>query len=236
MNKTIIRLPNRMVILGVLVAAVLSSYVLCCHYAKVRHAAYAVGRRLTADNIPLILSAIAWPAAIVFSVFILRIALRGLIDRIRSASVGNESGPIIKVDMGDGNNPGPPPPAEKPRDVDGISFSARVRSNVTNTYWVGADLMTLFDVILRGGNRDQMLALFRQVNHHLKVLRMKDTPLYVRFRRLNESVEKSLDSDWLPSRRAEVAREVHSITGSFGQLVAETQPDFSGDAKTSADL
>jgi hypothetical protein len=96
--------------------------------------------------------------------------------------------------------------------------------------------MTLFDVVLRGGKRDEMLQMFRQANHHMKVLRLRDVPLYERFQRLYEATDKSLDADWTADRRRKVALEIHSIVGTFGRLVEATQPGFSGNAETSADL
>ena len=227
------RPPWSLIITGIL-ALLICGYVLCVHYTTAKHSVFALGHRLTPENVPLILSSIAWPLAVVASVFMLRVALRSLIDRIKSASVGGDNGPVIEFDRGERSVAAPA--AEAPKAVGGVTFKDRVRENVANTYWVGADLMTLFDVILRGGKRDEMLKMFRQVNHHLKVLRMKDAPLYDRFRRLYDSAEKSLESDWSSARRLEVAREVHSITGAFGRLIEETQPGFSGDAQTSAAL
>jgi hypothetical protein len=228
--------PNRkkgLIVTGILVALVIL-YVAYFHYSKARHFVFGVSHRITADNLPHILSAIAWPFAVIMSVFVLRVALRNLIDRIKSVSVGGDKGPLIG--FGQGEKAAAAPVPEEPKAVEGVSFKNRVRDNVANTYWVGADLMNLFDIAIRGARRDEMLQIFRQANHHLKVLRLKDAPLYGRFRRLYESTEKSLDSDWTPDRRIEVGREIHSIVGAFGRLVEETQPGFSGDARTSDNL
>ena len=219
-------------IVGATFAALLILYVVVAHYSKARHFLSGVGHRITAENLPHILSAIAWPIAVIVSVIILRVALRNLIGRIKSASVGGDKGPLIKFDH-DEKPAAVPPAPEEPKAVDGVPFKDRVRSNVANAYWVGADLMNLFDIALRGGRRDEMLQMFRQANHHLKVLRLKDSPFYARFRRLYDATEKSLDSDWTPARRIELGREVHGLVGAFGRLVEETQPGFSGDAKTS---
>lgn len=219
-------------ILGATLAAIIILYVAVAHYSKARHFVFGVGHRITSENLPQILSAIAWPIAVIVSVIILRIALRNLIDRIKSASVGGDKGPLIEFDRGEKPAAIPPAP-EEPKAVEGVPFKDRVRSNVANAYWVGADLMNLFDIVLRGGRRDEMLQMFRQANHHLKVLRLKDSPLYTRFRRLYDATEKSLDSDWTSTRRIELGREIHGIVGAFGRLVEETQPGFSGDAKSS---
>jgi hypothetical protein len=221
-------------IIGGILFTLLILYVLLFQYLKARHFVFAVGHRITADNLPHILSALAWPSAVIVSVFVLRVALRSLIDRIDRASVGGDKGPALdfahvgKVDA--------TPAPEEPKAVEGVTFKERVKVNVANAYWVGSDLMTLFHIILRGGSRDEMLRMFRQVNHHLKVLRLKDSPLYIRFRRLYDSTEASLDNDWTQARRIETVREIQSIVGAFGRLVEETQPGFSGDPQTSANL
>lgn len=220
-------------IVGGALLTLLILFVAIFHYSKARRFVFGVGHRITADNLPHILSAIAWPIAVVVSVIVLRVALRNLIDRIKSASVGGDKGPLITFGHGEKTSSSVPVP-EEPKAVEGVAFKERVRDNVANTYWVGADLMNLFDVVLRGGPRDEMLKLFRQANHHLKVLRLKESPLYGRFRRLYDATEKSLDSDRTQARRIEMVREIHSIVGAFGRLVEETQPGFSGDAKTRA--
>jgi hypothetical protein len=181
------------------------------------------------------IKALAWPGAAIGIVVILRVALRSLLDRIKQASVGGDNGPIFQFESS-GTRHAPTPTPEKPVPVEGVSFGVRVKDNVANTYWLGADLMTLFDVVLRGGKRDEMLQMFRQANHHMKVLRLRDVPLYERFQRLYEATDKSLDADWTADRRRKVALEIHSIVGTFGRLVEATQPGFSGNAETSADL
>jgi hypothetical protein len=221
-------------IAGSLFMLIVSYYVLWFQYPKVRHFAISLGHRITAVNLPQILSAIAWPIAAIVAVVVLRVAIRHLIDRIKSASVGGDKGTVVKFEPDERTKESRVP--EIPESVDGVSFNHRVRDNVANTYWVGADLMTLSDIVIRGGSRDDMLHMFRQANHHLKVLRLKDSPLYGRFRRLYDSTEQSFDSDWNPARRLEVAREVSSIAGAFGRMVEETQHGFSGDPQTSADL
>lgn len=124
----------------------------------------------------------------------------------------------------------------EPKAVDGGTFKERVRDYVANTFWVGADLNNLVAVIIRGGGRDEMLQMYRQASHHLRVLRLKDSAIYGRLRQLYESTERSLDSDWTQSRRIDVMREIHAIISAFGHLIEDTQPGFSGDARTSANL
>lgn len=215
---------------------VLLFYLAFFHYSKARHFIFGIGHRITADNLPHLMSAIAWPSAVVLSVVILRVTLRNLIDRIESASVGGNQIATINLATGNETNASRAPVVEKPPTIEGVPFETRIRDNVANTYWVGADLMNLFDTVLRCTRRDEMLPLFRQVNHHLKVLRLKETPLYERFQRLHEDAEKSLDSDWTQSHRIEVVREIHSIVVALGHLIENTQPNFSGDAKTSDNL
>ena len=203
--------------------------------SKVRYFVLALEHRITPENVPLILSAIAWPLTVVFSVLVLRVALRSMIDRIKSASVGGDSGPLLQFQIPEKTTPASAPP-QAPAPVSGIPFAERVRSHVANTYWLGADLMTLFDVVLRGGKRDEMLRMFRQADHHMKILNLKSSPLYERLRKLYDTTEASLESDWTAARRLELAREIHSIAGGFGHLLERTQQGFSGDAQTSDNL
>lgn len=216
------------------VVLVLIGYVLIVHYPTVRFVALAVGHRITAQNISTILSAVSWPCAVIISVLVLRDALRKLLNRMSSASVGGEKGPLIN--FASEGQPAPPPTQSMPNDVEGISFERRVRNGVANTYWLASDLMAIFHSVLQRDSRDTILGVFRQANHHMKVLRLKDTPLYSRFHRLYDYADKSLDSDWTDQRRIEVAREVHSIMGGIGRLIEATQPGFSGDAQTSINL
>jgi hypothetical protein len=186
--------------------------------------AFALAHRITPENIPLILSAISWPITILAIVIILRDVLGSLISRINKAAFGGENGACIEF-----NDQRPAleeTTPEVPREGEATKFKDRIREKVANTYWVASDLVTLFDVILRGGKRGDMLGVYRQVNHHLKELQLDDTPIYKRFRRLYDLTEKSLESDWSAQKRIEVAREVNIIMASLGGLIEKMQPGY----------
>jgi hypothetical protein len=203
--------------------------VLVFYHYPIRHLLYGVAHRITPGNLHLVLSAIAWPAVVVVAVFLYREPIRAFIARmILKLKVGDKSlefSPLF--DEGKSAVAPPQPPMEG-----GVPFADRLRNCPANVFWVGSDLANMINVIYRGADRNRILNMYRQSNHHMKVLGLKNTPLHARFMRLYGGAEASLSTDWTPARREQDAREVTSIRGEIAALIENSQPGFSGDPKT----
>jgi len=218
--------------------AVVAGYLLATHFGLAREYAAAAGDRVTAVNLATILSAIAWPLVVLTSVLVLRRAIDRLLTRLERAFWGDKG-----LTFGEYS---PKPPGGKKSDelVKGLienggkapNTSAAVTagnsgpaidpSKVGNLFWLGSDLMFAFDTLLRGGDRGAIANIFRQANHHMKMLGLKGAPIQVRLQRLTDEAAKSLEKDWTNDRRVEFAREVYSIGREFGETNERLQPGF----------
>lgn len=220
---------------------------------------HAVGRRITAENLAPLMAAIAWPLAVLTSVFLLRPAILRLLRRVAKLVLGpnavefnpDEEGfdatrtapratfsadeESLRDSLPPAIPPGPTGPTGPPtQNPSAETAGPRIKKEkVSSIYWTGCDLTFVYDVILRGGDRGNITHVLRQANHHMKGSGMKDSGLQVRLQRILDDATKSLEKDWTPDRRVEVAREVYQIAREFGDMTMDLQPGFSGDPKTS---
>jgi hypothetical protein len=74
-----------------LLLAALAVYFTLTHQAFVLHCFTAASHRVTATNLPQIISAVAWPLSVLISVILLRKALLGLLNRIEKLIWGDKS-------------------------------------------------------------------------------------------------------------------------------------------------
>lgn len=222
------------------------------HFA--RHVLHWLGTLVNSTNLPQILSAVAWPLVVVFALYKFAPELKSLLGRILSASWGDKviqfgeekrtSKPgllgrlLARISGKKTDISGPLPPDEPPNPA-GTPIvpvpppAAPVadvidKSKIGDIYWVGADAMNGYDVLLRGGNRDQITHMLRQVNFHMKQTGMQGDPLQVRAERLFNDATKSLESDWIAAKRVSTANELASIVLAFGQRIEKFQPGFKG--------
>jgi hypothetical protein len=225
------------------------------HPELVRHLLHAVGTRITAANIPQILSATAWPVVLLMALILFRVSIRHIFSRLASLTFGGKG---ITVAIGavpptsDGKQvadepsprllPATPSPlptssltgSSSPPRTPAEEIVARSKERPGNVFWVAGDIMILFDIVVRGGNRDAIVRQFRQLDHHLRELRFEPTAIYERFRRLYTNAEASLASDWTSQQRSEMASELLSIRSQLAQIIESAQPDFTGSPRSSS--
>jgi hypothetical protein len=213
-----------------------------------QHLIHWLGSLVDEKNFPAVLSAIAWPLVIFAGFLFFGGPLRSLLGRILSASWGDKViqfgtegrssklvfwrrwfGIFNKDNLKAEPSIPPAAPVEKASAPAPTANDEKIdKTKVGDIYWVGADAMNAYDVLLRGGSRNDIVHMFRQVNHHLKQVGLLGDPLQIRVERLFTDAAKSLDSDWNGNRRVEVAKEVAAVVREFGQRTEKHQPGFKG--------
>ena len=98
--------------------------------------------------------------------------------------------------------------------------------NTGNLFWVGYDLMSGIDFLLRGAPRDKILHALRQSWWHVTCLRIDVPSIEGRLAELNADAEKTPEWDWTQEKRDAYSKEVYSIIGELGDLAADNQPGF----------
>jgi len=207
-------------------AALVTSFLVGAYYLQIRHVFYAVAHRVTAANLPLVLSAIAWPMVVALTAFLFRGPIRDFIAKMTlKLSVGDKTAEFSTGFPPEGEKSAPPPPVH--------GFADKIKTMPANVFWVGSDLVYLFDLLQHGGPRARIVELYRQANHHMKMLGLKDTPLHQRFMKLYTEAQASLEADWTNARRSRDLREAAAVRADIAALIESSQQNFSGDAKTS---
>lgn len=237
---------------------ILGIIVIVWEWEAIRHFYYAIGHRITATNLPQILSTITWPIVVLAGIIVFRDAIYAAIDRIIEVSIGKNTLKLSSISAageesgGGGQNRIPQP--EAPAPVGGAqpaqgaggaqpaqgaggaqpaqaAAGAHPAQSVINTkpgdvFWVACDLMVLFDLFVRGGDRSTLLKQFTFLDYHMRMLEFQDSAFYKRFRRLDEAARSSLLSDWTPQKRGEFATELLAIRSEIAHVIESRQPNF----------
>jgi hypothetical protein len=187
---------------------------------------------ITHENIHLVLSALAWPLVAVLAIIIFRHSIRQLLQRLKEAKFWGTSGPSIAFGESPADKPSPSQSGSAAASPGEQELSSRIdKTKPANLFWLGNDLMELFDALLRGGDRNTIVLMLRQANHHLKSVGLDGSPLQQRLLRLFQEAEKSLITDWNNQRRTDYAQEIRSIVREFGNIVEASQSGFQAHPK-----
>jgi hypothetical protein len=171
--------------------------------------------------IPDILNAIAWPAALIVLVAILRKELKAAIPRLESAKLpGGAEFKLSKfgeskVDQIEQSAPAPQP------DVSDLTKGQW--KNVGNIYFLGTDLMWTVDAILRSAPKNKIVHGYRQSHHHLKEVGIENTSYGDQLSRLRQEAEKSLESDWTEAKREQAAIDTKNLMWEIGVFIQAQQ-------------
>jgi len=93
-------------------------------------------------------------------------------------------------------------------------------------YWLGHDLMWTIDVLLRGGQREDIIYGLKQSLHHASSLGFQGTAIENWLKELKTEAENSLPKDWTGLKRNNYAIRLTNIKRFIGIIAESAQPDF----------
>ncbi len=177
---------------------------------------------ITTENLPAVLSSLAWPL-MVFVVFLfLRSEIRSLLKRLQNAKLpgGTEASftyGAASVDK----------PSESPtHDKDKIKNVSAKWENTGDLFWASHDLMWTSDIALRGAPKEKIAHGLRQFLHHVRCLEFTNSNIETRLSRLLTTVETSDEQDWTVAKRDLFAKDLKAFKWEIGTLAAARQPDY----------
>ena len=111
------------------------------------------------------------------------------------------------------------PPKKSPGTTDSVKTSA-----TGSIFWLGHDLMWTADVLLRRGERQDVLIGFDQALHHTAQVGLGETPIEREIRSVRDRIQQS--DELSPAARDEYAQRLGFIIDSIGMTVESAQRDF----------
>lgn len=181
-----------------------------------------------ADWLTIVVAALSVVVVIIFTWQ--RLLMNRILDR--KAIISS----LIKFGESPADKSGPSPSGSAAASPEEQGLSSSIdQAKPANLFWLGNDLMELFDALVRGADRDKIVYMLRQANHHLKSVGLDGSPLQQRLLRLFQEAEKSLNADWTNQRRTDYAQEIRSIVREFGNIVEASQPGFQAHPKQWSD-
>ena len=168
---------------------------------------------------------ISWPVLALVVILMYRKEVRKLIGRLKKAWV---------FEWGDVPSDKIPEKTEESKSVTASPETLKPEKspiklkNVANIFWVGHDLMWVYDAILRNAPGSSIVHGLKQSLHHIRELGLKDNPIEQKLAKMLQEAEETPDEDWHQTRRGYHAGEVLSIRDHLGGIINKQQRDFRG--------
>lgn len=192
------------------------------------------------SSVSEILSATAWPIAVLLIFFVFRKELSLLLSGIKEFKWGDKAIGWRDFPGGEGKssqNSSQPLADSATRSAEAAVVPNSGRGNPesnfsmpANLYWFGYDMMQTFDWLLRGAPHHLIVRGLRQSHHHLNELTRQVTELAnyrSRLEKLKVRAESSLQSDWTPQLRQDYAEAIGDISANVGKIFEQRQPGVS---------
>jgi len=177
---------------------------------------------ITAENLPAVISALAWPIMALMVFLFLRSEIRSLLKRLQNAKLpgGTEASFTYGTALVDKSS------TTLTQDKDQFKNVRAKWENSGNLFWASHDLMWTIDVALRGGPKEHLIHGLRQFLHHVRCLEFKNSSIELRVSRLLIEVEKSDEMDWTVVKRDLFAKDLKAFKWEIGTLATANQPNF----------
>lgn len=167
---------------------------------------------ITPDNFAPILAALAWPCVLLVIVLTFREHIAKLLERLEEAAFPGGKASFRPVRYGDAS-------VDKEQLASGSETKPVVRPEVPgkqgikwensgNLFWVGYDLMSAVDFLLRGAPRDMILHSFRQSLHHVRSLCIWAPSVEGRLAEFYAEAERTPELGWTRAKRDSYPKEL----------------------------
>jgi hypothetical protein len=147
-----------------------------------------------------------------------------LISRLKTANI---KGGILEFGKSPADKEIQPELATRKGEEISIKPKDAINWNKSGTlYWLGHDLMWTIDVLLRGGQREDIIHGLKQSLHHVRSLGFKGTIIEDRLKELKIEAENSLPKDWTDLKRSDYAIRLTIIKRHIGVIAEANQQDY----------
>jgi hypothetical protein len=177
---------------------------------------------ITAENLPAVLSSLAWPLLVFIIFLVLRNEIRSLLKRLQNAKLpgGTEASFTYGTASVDKFS------ESSSHDKEAIKHVRAKWENTGNLFWACHDLMWTSDITLRGAPKEKIVHGLHQFLHHVRSLQFTNSSIETRLSRLLSEVEKSNEQDWTPAKRDSFAKDLKAYKWEIGTLATTNQPDY----------
>jgi len=183
-------------------------------------------RELVSLLIPFVplLTALVWPVTILIILFWFRQGIRGLIQSLAEASIGNKLVFKFWQARTDLLSAEPLPSADTPKQI--AAPSDAKWQNVADMFWLGSDLEWTVQTSLRGAPKERIVHGLKQATHHSSQVGLANTAPGQRLAGFKTQVdgmpESALDRQW----RDNFVEQMNAVIRGFSDLARGHQPDF----------
>lgn len=176
---------------------------------------------MTLDQLVSIISAVAWPLAVLVIVFGLRAEVRSVLKRTESAklpggteiSFGKSAADLRSASKGR-------------RKLEAGEVGKNEWGNSANTYWLGHDIMWTIDAVLRGATRDDIIYGLRQSLHHLREVGLTDSPFAQELDALVGQAIETEEAEWTIGLRQLFSADLRRLSDRIGAVAEYQHPEF----------
>lgn len=170
------------------------------------------------STVGVIVSAVAWPLTVAGLVVGFRPQLGVLLERLVSAKLPGGTEVLFGRSQADQQ-------AAKANLLEKDTPETRIDlQKVGNLYWLGHDVMWSIDVLLRGGQRADILHGLRQSKHHATEIGL--SVWAERLGNLYRAVTETRESELTIARRDQISGELRRISDQIGAIAEANQGGF----------
>lgn len=172
---------------------------------------------INSDNLPSLISAVAWPTMVLILFLAFKRELKTLLQRIEKAKLpgGSEvvlygeskidNGILSKQDLVVNNG-----------ESKVIEQKSKIRwQNSGGLFWLGHDLTWTIDVLLRGGTQEKIVLGLNQAHLHAKTMEFPES-IAQRIYQLKVEAEVLSEEYWETKQRRLFADKIYDVINSIG--------------------
>jgi hypothetical protein len=174
--------------------------------------------------VPL-LTGLLWPVTTLIILFWFRKGIKGLVQSLAEASIGNSL--VFKFWQVKNDIKGAEPlPGTTGTAKQIIAPSDAKWQNVANLFWLGSDLDWTVQTMLRGAPKERIVHGLRQANHHSSQVGLANTAPGQQLALLKSQVEGMAESAMDRQWRVNFVELLNGVIAGFSDLVRAQQRDF----------